>query len=397
MFRRISPTTWGSLRMLYDGINTPLSWCRDHLFAINFVVLLIFAAVANTYIALFPASHRGIRWDPMMISGFLAYLVGLNFALKLDDKVQFTIHRLIASGVLAKESKANRPDEVLLSSHDAKHLSEAGKELNSELVRKLNGKVAQSAQRGGLIVAAVVAALFTPHLLRFGLTALFFLEVVLGYCAGRYLGRMVMYGHLNSFLKHENVQVRMHPLHPDGVAGLRPIGEFYFYQAAIAGIPGIYLGSWIIVMSIWGTVYYDWLVPYLLFLAIVAAIFNLAFLAPLFSFHKTMLAQKKTFLDSADLTSQQIVRERLRLVSDISDEEKEDIKERLAESLSYYDRLQEMPVWPVSTKIRTKFTLSNLVLSLPIANFFVYQENPTQAIGGFLDSLVKYLASSLSA
>jgi hypothetical protein len=135
----------------------------------------------------------------------------------------------------------------------------------------------------------------------------------------------------------------------------------------------------------------------LLFLAIVAAIFNLAFLAPLFSFHKTMLAQKKTFLDSADLTSQQIVRERLRLVSDISDEEKEDIKERLAESLSYYDRLQEMPVWPVSTKIRTKFTLSNLVLSLPIANFFVYQENPTQAIGGFLDSLVKYLASSLSA
>ena len=78
-------------------------------------------------------------------------------------------------------------------------------------------------------------------------------EVVGGFVAGALLGHMAGYGCLGSLLKKHGITLKVQPGHIDGVAGLKPVDEFYFRQAMIVAIPAIYLAVWLLILEVWPT------------------------------------------------------------------------------------------------------------------------------------------------
>lgn len=86
-------------------------------------------------------------------------------------------------------------------------------------------------------------------------------EAAAGYVAGLHLGRMASYGALGRFLKQKGCSIRVWPGHVDGAAGLRPIGDFYFFQAMVAGIPAMFLAAWWFLIPLKGDRYARWRDP----------------------------------------------------------------------------------------------------------------------------------------
>jgi hypothetical protein len=41
---------------------------------------------------------------------------------------------------------------------------------------------------------------------------------------------MASYGRLGHWLKKQEILVQVKPGYPDGVVGLKPVGDFYFFQ-----------------------------------------------------------------------------------------------------------------------------------------------------------------------
>jgi hypothetical protein len=69
---------------------------------------------------------------------------------------------------------------------------------------------------------------------------------------------MASYGQLGWHLNSEPVEVLVQPSHVDGVAGMKPLGEFYFYQAMVVGIPAVFLAVWWFLFPIWPRDYSHW-------------------------------------------------------------------------------------------------------------------------------------------
>jgi hypothetical protein len=64
------------------------------------------------------------------------------------------------------------------------------------------------------------------------------LESVGAYVAGYHLGRMAGFGRLGPFLRARDCMPKVRPGHLDGMGGLKPVGDFYFFQAMVVAIPG---------------------------------------------------------------------------------------------------------------------------------------------------------------
>ncbi|MEQ1613637.1 MAG: hypothetical protein ABL904_12855 [Hyphomicrobiaceae bacterium] len=62
--------------------------------------------------------------------------------------------------------------------------------------------------------------------------------------AGLFFGRLARYGMLASVLSDNHEGLRVIPGHFDGACGLKPIGDFYLYQALLLAIPILWLGAW---------------------------------------------------------------------------------------------------------------------------------------------------------
>lgn len=346
------------------------TWLRDHLFAVSATPLIIYCILVQIELLIFPVQYGGVVFfsDPLLMSGAATYVVALFLAQHADEKMRRTVRRLIQRDVLSGASTATL----------------------DELLQK---KAGRGSFWGCVVAAAVVLGAFFPYIAAVGINILVVLEVCLACSAGYFLGRMATYGRLGTYLRKAKVRVKVEPGHPDGVAGLKPLGEFYFFQATVVAIPGVFLGSWLVVLTVWETVYESWKVPYLLLLGVALAFFNLAFIVPLWWFHKTMSDQKQEYLNEADKVSRLITNDRNRLREVASEVEREALDKQLAANMQRFRDIEGMPVWPVDARIRGKYSLSNLLLSLPIASFMATEHKPFKEIGVWLESFVKLIAS----
>jgi len=210
-----------------------------------------------------------------------------------------------------------------------------------------------------------------------------------GYLAGRYLGRMAFYGTLGRLLRARNIRLKVQPGHPDGAAGLKPIGDLYFFQAMVIAIPALYLALWWFIIPTMGR-YTVWRGPYLGLLAVVLTVEVLAFFAPLWSFHQEMQAQKSVLLNEADTLSGQMDAVQAELPEAKTDQERTALKERLSSMTDRYWAIERMPTWPVDARVRRRFTLNNVVLFLPLITQSIHLSGGWQKA---LEELQKILTS----
>src|SRR5712691_13025134 len=174
--------------------------------------------------------------------------------------------------------------------------------------------------------------------------------------------------------------------HPDGAGGFRPIGDFFFYQSVIAGIPAIYLAAWWWFIPLM-PIYESWRSPYLGLLLVAIAFEVMAFILPMRSIHMLMREQKTWLLAQADELSRTIESLQQRLRRPESAPERQQIKDSIADMTEEYQRIEQVPTWPIDSSIRRRFSLSNVALFLPFVGYAVGGTTVWQQLSNALHNL----------
>jgi hypothetical protein len=163
--------------------------------------------------------------DWLLISGWFALIAGLLLAHDVPDKLEYILDRLANRGALAVTPK---------------QLHSFKQELETRVVKYW-------ALGGGSTIAFAILVAFAfafPGREIYFKIPLVLAEMLGGYIAGCYLGRMACYGTLGASLKSTGIELRIIAGHPDSVGGLKPIGDLYFYQAMVVAIPAMFLAIW---------------------------------------------------------------------------------------------------------------------------------------------------------
>lgn len=248
-------------------------WMLDRRLWPFFALVLIFYAAVNFY----AYGLRIAEWDLLLLSGFATLIVGLMVVRVIPQRMHLTLGRL-----------ANRR---------ALKLEGLGQE---SLVEELEDRALRWAMTTALFTVVLVTAGFFLAFDRVSLTVripLVALEAIAGYVAGLHLGRMASYGALGRFLKQRGCGIRVWPGHVDGAAGLKPLGDFYFFQAMVTAIPAMFLAAWWLLIPLRGERYARWRDPYLGGLAVAITLEVLAFVVPLLWFHREMVKAKRGLLE----------------------------------------------------------------------------------------------------
>jgi hypothetical protein len=144
----------------------------------------------------------------------------------------------------------------------------------------------------------------------------------------------------------------------------------------IAGLPAIMLAVWVVVFSLsrapgylhLGYHYrslFLWLLPPAILFEV------LAFILPMRSMHRVMTTQKEVILwRKADQLSRIITAQQARVEPE-NGAGRRDGEPDLADLVDRYQMLEKAPTWPIDRSIRRRFTLSNLVLMLPLVGSLV--------------------------
>lgn len=306
-------------------------------------------------------------WDPLLISTVLTFIIGVRLAINLPDTVDETLERLVKRGVIK--------------------FTDTNQFINFK--QKLESQTAKYAHWNGIVFSVAILAAFVFVFRLKDQILLTILEVFGGYFIGWFLGHAISYGRLRDLLKEQGSFIQAQPGHLDSAAGLKPIGDLFFFQAVLIAIPAIYLAAWwFIFPHINRSGYAAWREPYAVLFSIVLAIEILAFLLPIWSFHTEMKKQKSQYLVEADILSQNIVRLQAELVITQSAEERGDLKERLAIMTQRYWEIENMPTWPVDARVQRRFTLGNLGLLLPfIARFLNTNLEPSDSLWDSIKNL----------
>lgn len=219
------------------------------------------------------------------------------------------------------------------------------------------------------------------------------LLIVAGALAGSWLGRMTGYGRmLGRALRKQQLQLRVIPGHPDGAGGLKPIGDFHLYQSLTASLPAVFLGVWVLLISLGGAnrflgAYREYLDQYLWLLPIAMLFEILVFVVPMYSVHVIMKAQKERyFVAEADRLTPEIAAARARLDGRAGDEA-DVARQHLTRLTEQFQELEDAPTWPVDTSIRRRFTWRNLGLLIPFAGYIVGHMSFWQQISDVLRGL----------
>ena len=197
------------------------------------------------------------------------------------------------------------------------------------------------------------------------------LSVIGVFIGARYGGEMLYFGFLGRFLSKENATIATKPRHVDGAAGLKPIGDYYFYQAKLVAIPALFLILWWFIMKVWSFPDTSWVDLYLgLFFGFLAAEV-LAFVLPMLYFHEEMRHQKVDHLATADDLGLRIEELQKQISETNSDKQQIVLKSQLANMRDTYWDIENMPTWPVDMSTRRRFALSNIVLFVPVCFEFL--------------------------
>jgi hypothetical protein len=370
----VSPWRFGKLRRRTGQFLSYAAAARQELLVAILLVLLV-AACAYQYWGLpegMPGAFPGygnafVHWDWMLLSGLTTLTIGVQVARGARSRFDQSIGRLIDRGVLAFDG----------DTHTSFSLA-------------LDARAALWAQRSGFVVAVGIGAAFV---LAFGIGVvlaterlfLMVLEMALGFAAGRYLGRMAAFGSLGWLLRGRDVRIVVRPGHIDGAAGLKPIGDYYLYQAALSGLPAVFLAVWLVLIPVWPSTRYDqWRDAYLGLLPLALAFEVLAFLVPMRVFHQEMVTQKHEQQRTADVRSREIADIQAELATCEDQQRRAGLKDQLAAKTQQYWDIESMPTWPVDLRTWRRFTFGNAALALPLISEYL-------GLGGFAKQLVETL------
>lgn len=306
------------------------------------------------------------HWDLMLISGLLAFILALSLAQSIPTRMIQMLDRLTNRGVF--------------------ELTDT--ELSTFQV-KMEKRARQFAQIGA---GGVALAILVAFLTAFGGIAVYeiplmILEMFLGAVAGYYIGQMAAFGTLGQLARRENVPIAAKYGHIDRAAGLKPIGDFYFFQAMVVAIACLYIAVWWFIIPLFPW-YSHWRSPYLGLLAIGLLFEIFSFFLPMGIFHAIMREQKIRWLAEADELGKKIVDLENKILMAADPGETNDLQKQLDILQEKYWEIEHMPTWPIDAQTRRRFTVNNLLLFLPFFSDLVRTSAPWKK---FLDILVKFL------
>lgn len=289
-------------------------------------------------------------WDWLYLSGILTFLLGVELSEPLGAMLDDTLRGLTDAEILKITSRERRG-------------------LRKELLRttRRNQNVA------GVVVGTALGlgwfgygATDLPYIATHNLAGLA-IQTLAGVIAGQRLGRMVAYGRVWRQLPRRSTVFDLMPSHPDGAAGLSPVGRFCFRQSLVAGLPAAYLAVWWFLIPVLPPVYLRWRAPYLGFLAIAVAFEVLAFLLPMRAIHQEMRRQSRTWSWQAARLIPRIRSAQASLLAATSNQG--DVSTQLNALLDSYRDLRQTPTWPIDRSLRRWFTLSNAALFVPFISY----------------------------
>jgi hypothetical protein len=306
--------------------------------------------------------------DWLYISGWLALLLGLLMAQFLPTRLEHTLGRLTDRGVLTAT-----PEQL------------AGLKTKLEILAQRWGPACGLLLAGSIFLSFAISSQLYKISLIVG-------EVFGGYIAGCYLARMVVYGLLGWLISRAGIGLQIIPGHLDLVAGLKPVGDFYLRQSVVAGIPALFIATWLMLIPLpqFQMRYQQWMRPYqgLLVLAVVFEV--LSFAVPLWWFHRRMTQQKQDLLKEADKLSAEVASLQRELSGEQSPENMSILKDKIEHKTLRYVLINKIPTWPIDIQIKTVFGVSNFALFLPLIGDYLgmsklwtdFAKDLLQKIGG---------------
>jgi hypothetical protein len=292
--------------------------------------------------------------DPLFVTACLTVIAGLWLARGQHLRLETMIARLVDRGALdGNRDDIFRPQAVV---HDHAErwawrggvITAVGIALAFVSVYSVKGELHFATASGGIVVGAAA-----------------------GFLVGRVLGRMLAYGLTPARLLAGHVGLRATAGHIDGAAGLKPLGDFYLYQALLVAIPAAFLLVWSLLFLLprWSTHYHYWRAVYLGLLPVAIGLEVGAFAVPLARVHQLMSAQKREQLTRADTTlSRQIAAARRELEGDLPNERRTEVRDQLEQLVASYRDVETMPNCPVDRSVRRRLTLGNIVLIVPLVS-----------------------------
>ena len=349
------------LDRLFAGCRTVEGWIASHPW-ITFAATGLICVVVELVTRGFPRS-----WDWVWLSGMVAVSLGLPPAFRMNATAEYTVGRLADRGVLTDGT-----DELVRQT-----------DRHGELIGRYAGPCLAVFVLIGFATRAVTQQGADGRSAWFADVGNNGYEVLLACLAaffvGRAAGRVLAIATLGQRIEKGRLPLRAQLGHVDGAAGLKPIGDLYFGQAMIVAIPAVWLVVVLCLKSLsvvggegWsalgqvvgqGSGWGPW---YFLLLVIAVGLEIAAFIAPMGSFHRAMLSQKRDYERDADKQSQILDRllDELPAVADEAD--RKTAERRIAGIREHNSRVEQMPTWPVDASVRRRFTFRNGLLLVPV-------------------------------
>ena len=132
------------------------------------------------------------KWDPLLFTGVMAFILGLNLTVTLNQRFKITLKRLLIRKIIKLEGEEKNIFSIKLEEH-----------------------AQYCARIGGIVVAIIILVAFSVILINnfsWQQALLGRAESFGGYIAGTYLGRMVSYGQLGWQLQKQSIEVQSAPL-----------------------------------------------------------------------------------------------------------------------------------------------------------------------------------------
>ena len=334
-----------------------LDFERDLILVVAGLLVLFLAASLKDFG--WPPRH----WDVMLISGWAVFIVGLLMVRDLPARFEIMLDRLTRRGVIQWNDDRQQVTHTIRA---------------SAILWERIGALAVGI---AIILAFLVAfwGTFSPERI-----LLMIAQALAGAIAGIYLGRMCAFGLVGRLFKKQGAQIKAIPGHVDGASGMKPIGDYFFFQALVASVPATYFAIWLLLLlpveapTLTGLGrYHHWQTSYQGLLLLTILIEIGAFVLPMLRFHRIMAAEKFARLEEADRLAGEIAGIDAQLLGLLqASEATKALSERRATLVRQFDVLEKMPTWPVDIRTRRVFTLNNALLLVPLVFNLMHEQPP---------------------
>jgi hypothetical protein len=321
--------------------------------------------------------------DPMYVTGLLAVVVALAVFQGFARRIPDSFERLEARGVVQAVDKAkfrdfkknttsllNHPIGIVCSAVFVVFALARFPVRAGGIDRFLGNGPGSLGNAGPLLLLSMLA------------------EALLGLALGLVLWRMLIVA-LKVRELGDRFTLRLQVNHPDQCGGFRPLGDLCLWNALLVTVPAIYLGIWVVLapqMPIYGTRYVE---LHGTFLAILAVLAPVTFVAPLWTIHGEMLRDATRLRAEEDQLGRQIdhlSRELLERSKEMTADEAAAVAHDLEIRQENYKRTDQIPTWPIDVSLALRFGTSQLIPLLGLTGLSKPIVDAIDRFGTFISS-----------